>query len=128
MTLSKRGRHPFALWIAALVILMASLAPSVSQALGFARSAAAVEICTAHGSVWVDADTGGETGGPASAGHLFEHCPFCSLHAPALGLPPAPLALPGVPPGAEPVPRAFLAAARTPHAWVTAQPRAPPQA
>ncbi|MGC4075918.1 MAG: DUF2946 domain-containing protein [Rubrivivax sp.] len=126
--MSKRGRHPFALWIAALVILMASLAPSVSQALGFARSAAAVEICTAHGAVWVDADTGDETGGAVSVGHLFEHCPFCSLHAPAMGLPPAPLALPGAPAGAEPLPRAFLAAARTPHAWVTAQPRAPPRA
>lgn len=112
-------------WIAALAILLASLAPSLGHALALANGTTWIEICTTQGSKWIPAGKDGSQQAPASA-HVLEHCPYCSLHAPTLGLPPAtqlaplPLAL-----GQE-LPLAFLAAPRTLHAWVSAQPRAPP--
>ena len=112
-------------WIAALAILLASLAPSLSHALASATGASWVEICTAQGAKWIQADEDGAEPAPASA-NVLEHCPYCSLQAPTLGLPPAtgwsqpPLRL------AQELPLAFLAAPRTLHAWLSAQPRAPP--
>jgi hypothetical protein len=112
-------------WIAALAILLASLAPALSHALASATGSNWVEICTTQGSKWIQAGEDGSERAPAS-GHALEHCPYCSLHAPALGLPPATdLAQP--PPGlCHEVPLAFLSAPRTLHAWVSALPRAPP--
>ena len=112
-------------WIAALAILLASLAPALSHALASATGSNWVEICTTQGSKWIQAGEDGSEQAPAS-GHALEHCPYCSLHAPALGLPPAtdlaqlPLGL------CHEVPLAFLSAPRTLHAWVSALPRAPP--
>lgn len=109
-----------------LAVLVASLAPVVSHALGKSGTASWVEVCTAQGSQWVQGDAP-PAGDPApGAGHLLDHCPYCSLHPNAVGIPPALLqALPPVAAG-HAVPLAFLAAPRTLHAWVSAQPRAPP--
>ena len=104
---------------------MASLAPALSHALASATGANWIEICTTQGAKWIQAGEDGSERAPAS-GHALEHCPYCSLHAPALGLPPAtdlaplPLGL------CHEVPLAFLSAPRTLHAWVSALPRAPP--
>jgi hypothetical protein len=112
-------------WIAALAILMVSLVPSLSHALAPATGTNWVEVCTIHGSTWIQAGEEGTERTPASA-HVLDHCPYCSLHAPTLGLPPVagsthlPLRL------AHEAPLAFLAAPCTLHAWVSAQPRAPP--
>jgi hypothetical protein len=111
--------------IAALAILLAALAPALSHALASAAGTSWVEICTAQGSKWIQAGDDGSERAPTSA-HVLDHCPYCSLHAPGLGLPPAefrahlPLRL------GDAVPLAFLSAPRTLHAWVSAQPRAPP--
>ena len=125
---SARARLRFTGWVAILVVLLASLAPSLSHALGATQGASWVEICTAQGSKWVQgdsADSGGSKSAPAFA-HPLEHCPYCSIHMPALGLPPTLLIVP-LELGLEAeVPPAFLAAPRTSHAWVSAQPRAPP--
>lgn len=108
------------MWIALLALLMAALAPSVSAALAAERGVGWLEICSA-----AERKAPGEV--PDGAGtHLFEHCPYCSVHFPAPALPPAPQAFV---PAAEAVrdwPAAFLSAPRTLHAWSAAQPRAPP--
>lgn len=111
-----------------LVVLLASLAPSLSHALGAAQGPSWVEICTAQGSKWVQGDSAdsGESKNAPAAAHLLEHCPYCSIHTPALGLPPTPLVVPLDLGHEAEVPPAFLAAPRTSHAWVSAQPRAPP--
>lgn len=120
-----RAHRRITSWIAALAILLASLAPALSHALASATGTNWIEICTTQGSKWIPAGEDGTERAPPSA-HLLEHCPYCTLHAPALGLPPAaalvhlPLQL------SHPVPLAFLSAPRTLHAWVSAQPRAPP--
>lgn len=112
-------------WVAALAILLASLAPALSHAMASAAGSGWVEICTTQGSKRIQAGDDGSQRAPALA-HVLDHCPYCSLHAPTLGLPPATdLAQQSLRLCHE-VPLAFLSAPRTPHAWVSAQPRAPP--
>lgn len=119
-----RARARLTGWIAAFAVLLSALVPTLGQAVAAAGSPW-VEVCTAQGAKWVQAGDDGSEPGPASE-HVFDHCPFCPLHAPMSGLPPAGLAqLPVL--QASDVPTAFLAAPRTLHAWVSAQPRAPPQ-
>jgi Protein of unknown function (DUF2946) len=116
-------------WIAALVMLMVALAPAISQAVGASDAKAWIEVCSTAGSRWIAADaTPGDPPPQPSADHLLAHCPFCHIHVDQ-GV-PAPanaqtLLLTGL---GEARPAAFLQAPRTPHAWVSAQPRAPPAA
>ena len=115
-------------WIAVLAVLMAALAPSISHALGAKNGASWVEVCSTVGAKWVQPDGSSTDKAPASGDvHPFEHCPYCSLHANAIAIPPAPLALAPTLALSHLVPSAFLAAPHTLHAWVSAQPRAPPQ-
>ncbi len=119
---------PLFTWACALVMLLAALAPAVSQALGLQGPAAWVEVCSAEGAKWVQAGQDGQAGNtPAPmAAHALEHCPFCSTQAPLLALPPAPLAWlsPGElrhvlhSPGSQQL--------RPPLAWAHAPARAPP--
>ena len=112
-------------WIAVLAILLSALAPSLGYALQMSKGGDWVEICSTQGNKWVQVGEEGVQHAPAMA-HVLDHCPYCSLHAPSLGLPPAtdwarqPSGL------AHEVPLAFLAAPRTLHAWLRAQPRGPP--
>jgi Protein of unknown function (DUF2946) len=111
-------------WMAVLAILMAALAPSISHALGAKNGASWTEVCSTVGSKWVQPDGSSTDPAPASGdAHLFEHCPYCSLHANAIAVPAAPVGWAQVPALSHPVPTAFLAAPRTLHAWVSAQPR-----
>lgn len=111
-------------WIAIAALLMAALAPSLSRAFAPAGAMALqADVCS------VAADMrDAEDGAPASRGaHPLEHCPYCTLHADGVAIPAAaqPTALLTDLRDGPPV--AFLAAPRTPHAWVSAQPRAPPR-
>jgi hypothetical protein len=70
-------------WIACLAILFSALAPSISAARAAANASAPwAEVCSAKTGV----DNGGRQH-PGMPGHANGHCPFCSLHAPALPLP-----------------------------------------
>jgi Protein of unknown function (DUF2946) len=113
-------------WIAILAILMAALAPAISQALGSGSGRSWVEVCTVAGAKWVALDESAKDA-PAPAKPAFEHCPYCSLHvdgwAPASGKSNVGLSLQG-----DLQPTAFLQAPRTLPTWVSAQPRAPPAA
>lgn len=108
-----------------MAIVLASLAPSLTHALGFAQGGSRIEVCTAQGSKWIDeADDGSPTA--PSAAHVFEHCPYCSIHMPDLGMPPSPTVVPLLIEGHGEYPPAFYAAPRPLFAWRSAQPRAPP--
>lgn len=118
--------------IAVFAILVGSLAPVVSRVLAGGGPTEMAEYCTADGTVMVMLDDrdghDGHTGGSSSGGHPFEHCPYCSSHAPALDLPPVAMVVRLVPGLSDAPPPARLFAPRTLHAWLTAQPRAPPHA
>ncbi len=120
-----RAHRRLTTWIAALAILLASLAPSLSHAVASATGTNWIEVCTTQGSKWIAAGEDSSERAPASA-HVLEHCPYCSLHAPDLALPPANDSAQLSARLAYEFPLAFLAAPRTLHAWVSAQPRAPP--
>jgi hypothetical protein len=115
-------------WLAVVAMLALALMPGLSHALNSARGQSPfADICSAQGLRGVA--SGERPDGPSSPeaiGHL-EHCPFCHLGSPSLGMPPAPLVMAG-PQGAPQLPRLFLAAPRPLFAWLAAQPRAPPSA
>lgn len=112
--------------MAIFAILIATLMPAVSHLLRASGSAAWVEVCTSLGSKWVSAVDAEKTGTELPRA-MLDDCPYCLLQGNLFGLPPrtataAPLLL-----ARFDVPRLFLAAARTPFVWLSAQPRAPPQ-
>lgn len=119
------ARH-IASWVATLAILMAALAPAISQALDLQGRVGWIEVCTTQGAKWVKADANAGTESEPGAEHEAGHCPYCTLHPNLVGLPPAPLQALPAPASGRAVPAAFLSAPRTLHAWVSAQPRAPP--
>mgnify|MGYP001213013553 CR=1 FL=1 len=109
-----------------MAILLTSIVPSVSHAMGAAKGSSWIEICSSQGSKWIEEGTDNSQPAP-TASHVFEHCPFCSIHAPGIGLPPSPATEPLPIAGHGEFPPAFYAAPRTLYAWVSARPRAPPQ-
>ena len=111
-------------WFASLAVLLASLAPSIAQAVRRDGSGAWIEVCSVLGNKLVAPD--GTQRDSAPAKHLLQHCPYCALHATALGMPPAPPSLPAVVRGGGSVPALLLAAPRPLFAWAAAQPRGPP--
>ena len=83
-------------WLAATVIGMAALAPVVSRTLAYAQHAQSasrwVEVCTIHGTQWVQLDDAGRADQPAGndpAGLHLDHCPLCVLMGDRLAPPPA---------------------------------------
>lgn len=105
-----------------------ALAPTLSHALQGRGAAPWAEVCTAQGMRWVDASgalAGTPDGAHTAPAQVFEHCPWCNLHAGDAALPPAPAAVP-LQVAASAVPWLFLAAPRTLPVWLAAQPRAPP--
>lgn len=125
--LHRRAQRAITLWTAILAVLMAALAPTLSHAMGATMPASWTEICSSTGTrlVAVGESAIQKSRMPGAIQHL-EHCPYCSLHADAVLLPPSPpaLALPLLLPGE--VPAAFLHADRTLSVWASAQARAPP--
>jgi hypothetical protein len=117
-------------WIACAAILAGSMAPLLTQALERSPSGSSgqgrIEVCTAMGTLMVDADGGPVHEDEVPADHAWQHCDCCASHTTALGMPPASSAtvfVPSIRPG---LPELFLKSPRTLFAWSTAQPRAPP--
>ena len=74
------------------------------------------EICTSAGKVRV---------GTSAPGYdLAQHCPDCTLHGGAAGLPPSGVTF--VPASFAVMPSAFYEAERTASVWLATQSRAPP--
>jgi hypothetical protein len=121
-----RVQRRFTAWLAMLALVLATLAPTLAQAVvaGSERSDW-VQICSATGMVWVQADHAAGDTESAPLADMGMQCPWCSLHSPATGLPPA-LAS-GVAAAAPPsLPQGFTAAAPPVGVWIAASARAPP--
>lgn len=113
-------------WLAILALLMAALAPAVSQAVGTQRGPSWLEVCTSFGATLLRAQQPGDDAPATPDAQVFEHCAYCSVHAHTLALPPVAGVEALLLPLSHRTPTAFLAAPGTLHAWVSAQPRAPP--
>ena len=87
----------FAAWIACFAILLAALAPSISQAVANAKQESGsgwAEICSVAGIRFVQVDDGAADEKSGAKAMQMEHCAFCSTHAGSVGLPPASPVLP----------------------------------
>jgi hypothetical protein len=129
MIFRQRARR-FTAWIACFAILLASLAPSISHAISSAKESSGFfgEICSADGakSVKLGNSLDSKTSTPVQKSLHFEHCPFCSSHAGAIGLPPsAGFQLPLLS-GHSLKPTLFYQSPRPLFVWASAHSRAPP--
>ena len=121
-----------AAWIACFAILLAALAPSISQAVANAKQQSGsgwAEICSVAGIRFVQVVEDGTTEDGKSAGKAMqmEHCTFCSTHAGSVGLPPTSPALPlPVISGTAIFPALYYQSPAPLFIWSTAQSRAPP--
>ncbi len=121
-----RTTYRFALWLAALAMLFAVLAPTIARV----RSTGDwVEICSVAGNKLVlvasAGDSASDGGQPADARAAMD-CPYCALHIDlALPTPPQASLIHRISRLAF-VPRLFLQAPQTPFVWAPAQSRAPP--
>lgn len=123
----------FAAWIACFAILLAALAPSVSQAVANAKQQSGsgwAEICSVAGIRFVQVDDGAADDGNSTGKAMqMEHCAFCSTHAGSVGLPPAGPVLPlPVAMGTAIFPALYYQSPAPLFIWSTAQSRAPPAA
>ncbi|OYY65265.1 MAG: hypothetical protein B7Y51_03190 [Burkholderiales bacterium 28-67-8] len=120
-------RRRFSAWLAAWVMLIASLAPTLSQAFHGNAGGLWIEVCSSLGAgTPVVVDLPDPHPSPQSSLlHTMEHCPYCSLQAAASAPPPTPAGVFLLPLTFE-VPLLFLAAPRTLHAWRHALSRGPP--
>lgn len=119
-------------WVALLTLVLGALAPTVAQALVTGSDRADwLQVCSVSGMVWVQADTGEvrdqQPDGSAPMSDASQHCPWCTLHGGAAGLPVA-HALPELAPRLTDLPPAFYRAPLAATVWATAQSRAPPLA
>jgi hypothetical protein len=122
---TRRGRRIVSSWIALLAILMVTFVPSVTGAFSASAGLPWDRLCSAS-NVAVDKSDSSTPGSPATP-HVFEHCPYCALHA-DLAPPPDPrLADAGTALAFRAFPVAFARAPRGNAVWATAQPRAPPR-
>ena len=113
-------------WLAMVALVLGSLAPTLAQAAvaGSDRSDW-VQVCSATGMLWVQADhLAGETQS-APLADMSMQCPWCSLHSPSTGLPPA-LASGVAPATPASLPPGSTAAAAPVSVWIAAPARAPP--
>jgi hypothetical protein len=125
-----RAARSISLKMAICAILVGSLAPAITHLLRLGGPSGWTEICSALGVRFVpsdSADPGTEQPNRRTPQHLLEHCPYCTLHAATLGLPPLPLAVPALTLPRFGVPELFLAAPRTLFAWMASLPRGPPR-
>lgn len=130
-----RVHRRFTAWLALLAMVLGTLAPAVAQAVvASSERAQWVEVCSASGMMWVKADAsaasgvdqaGHDAGGPMSDSWM--HCPWCSLHGGAPGLPPAMAAIELAPRQSD-RPPAFSHQASLSGVWAVAHARAPPPA
>ena len=79
-----------------LAMVLGTLAPTLAHAwVAAADEGQWIEVCSASGMVWLrtdgpdaSADAAGNTDMPMA--DMAQHCPWCSLHGAAAGLPPQP--------------------------------------
>lgn len=127
--LLSRAHRRFTTWLALLAMVLGALAPTVAQAMvASSERSDWVEVCSVSGMVWVQLDADSASDEPAAPDSAVSmHCPWCTLHGGAAGLPSAevqvqPLKLPASPLLSQ------VTVWPTPGIWAVAQARAPPQA
>lgn len=113
-------------WLASLALVLGALAPTLAQAVVASSDRSDwVQICSASGMVWIQLDLSSQAPDSPPATDMGMQCPWCQLHSPGAGLPPAPVPFAAL--GVLPkFPGDRMAAAPPPGVWTAAPARAPP--
>ncbi|HEY8118505.1 MAG TPA: DUF2946 domain-containing protein [Methylophilaceae bacterium] len=131
--ISAKVKSKAASWIAIAAVLVASFAPTISNALAAKSKTPWQEICSVQGIKYIPAISGGlskvtQNQAPQQDGRILhmEHCPYCFMHAGSVGL-----ILDNSPVIAQLnlkllFPRLFYQSPYPLFAWVSSNPRAPP--
>lgn len=118
-------------WVAVCALLLGALMPALMRMSPPGGETAWQAICSSVGLQSAAPDGGDKLQGntaPAPEGDpLGDHCPWCSLHTMALGLPPVSLLAMPLLTLRHVLPPLFLSSPYTLQAWTSAQPRAPPR-
>jgi Protein of unknown function (DUF2946) len=113
--------------MATLSVLFGAMAPTISAAFGLHNGAGVGQICSVQTELEsAQRQTPDRRDSSPGIDHLFEHCPYCSLHVVHLGMPPA-VVTTSVLALTFARHRYYLAAAPTLRTWSNARSRAPPQ-
>jgi len=112
--------------MACLAILMAALAPTISQAFGSERDAALASICSANASRNTGTPSGSSNPGSGST-HAGDACGYCSMHLQGGWIPTFASAAPIALLPAFDVPHLAVTTRRSEPAWQAPQSRAPPR-
>ena len=117
-------------WLAMGALLFGALASGIAPMVRSAGAQAWVEVCTVVGAKWVSAEasTAGIASHAPGEGGTGAHCPWCSLHTPAMLLAARPQVLLALVRAGTTVVPAVSAPPRQPRAWALAPSRAPPLA
>jgi hypothetical protein len=121
-----RAQRCFTAWLAMLALVLGALAPTLAQAVVKVSDRSDwVQICSTTGMAWVKAEPVAADSETAPMADMGMQCPWCSLHSPVTGLPPAPAF--AVTAAAQVAPVDGLASAPSPAGvWLAAPARAPP--
>lgn len=117
-------------WVALFALVLGALAPTVTQAMVAAGDRGDwLEVCSVSGMAWIKADTGEvskqQPDGSAPGNGVSPHCPWCTLHGGAAGLPTAAVQ-PDLSARLTDLPPAFYRAPLATSIWAPAHSRAPP--
>jgi len=85
---ARRNRFFAPVWIAILAVLMGAFAPTLSKVLQARDAQRWLEVCRSLAPRSVAAENPPGSDAPQQD-HAQGHCPYCSLHVLALGLPPS---------------------------------------
>lgn len=127
-----RLQRRFTAWVALLTLVLGALAPTLAQASRTGHERADwMQICSASGMVWVQADRQGADeqppGGSAPLADAGLQCPWCTLHGAGAGFAAA-HALSDPAPHRTWQPRAIPTAPPAASAWSPPPSRGPPTA
>lgn len=117
-------------WVACIVILLSSLAPSISHALAAPGTLVTIwsEICAAEGIKNLEAanEARRDSSSPAKQSLHLDDCPYCRLQADAPGFLPGGEAALFIVDSSFPFPFLFYQSPRPLFVWASARPRGPP--
>jgi hypothetical protein len=109
-----------------LALVLTALAPTLAQAVVSTSDRSDwVQICSASGMVWIQADPAAGDSQSAPMPGAGMQCPWCSLHSPGAGLPPA-TALGVAAAATAPLVGRLVLVASPVGVWTAAPARAPP--
>ena len=131
--ISAKVKSKAASWIAIAAVLIASFAPTISNALAAQSKTPWLEICSVQGIKYIPAISGSlskvtQNQTPQQDGRMLhmEHCPYCFMHAGSVGLVDTGAPLFAAADASHTPPQLYSFSPQTALPWAASRSRAPP--